>query len=361
MSPRAILIMAGGTGGHIFPALAVADCLHEQGVPLWWLGTLQGLESKIVPQAGYRLFTITITGIRGKGLSRQFLAPVRVVWALGQSLWVLLRYRPAAVLGMGGFVSGPGGIAAWLLRIPLLIHEQNAILGVTNRLLARFASRVMEAFPGTFSVVHKPVHTGNPVRREIMHIPPPHIRLAERLNQPLRLLVLGGSQGAEILNQLVPRAVAQVQTPAPLSIWHQSGRGREEATRRRYAELTIGARVEPFIENMAAAYSWADLVVCRAGALTLAELTAAGLASILVPYPSAVDDHQTANARYLAAAGAAILMPQSECGAERLAAVLTELQAAPSRLLRMSEHARNLACTEATQEVARICREMAHV
>lgn len=350
--------MAGGTGGHIFPALAVADRLRELGAPLLWLGSRRGLENRLVPEAGYRLFRITISGLRGKALGNWLLTPARLLWAFGQALLLLIRNRPAAVLGMGGFASGPGGVAAWLLRIPLLIHEQNAIAGLTNRLLSRLATRVLEAFPGTFSAACKPVHIGNPVRCEIIDIPPPAVRLAER-HPPLRLLVLGGSQGAEILNRVVPAAVAQLGVPCP-SIWHQSGSGHDEATQARYKERAIEARVDAFIDDMAAAYAWADLVVCRAGALTVSELAAAGVASILVPFPFAVDDHQTANARYLAEAGAAILLPQSEFGAEPLAALLGELQSRPPQLLKMSERARGLACPQATVRVAELCVELAH-
>jgi UDP-N-acetylglucosamine--N-acetylmuramyl-(pentapeptide) pyrophosphoryl-undecaprenol N-acetylglucosamine transferase len=358
MSGRPILIMAGGTGGHIFPALAVADRLRELGAPLLWLGSRRGLENSLVPRAGYRLLRITVAGLRGKALWSWLMAPGRLLWAFGQALLVLMRNRPAAVLGMGGFASGPGGVAAWLLRIPLLIHEQNAIAGLTNRLLSRLAIRVLEAFPGTFSAACKPVHIGNPVRSEIIAIPPPAVRLAEH-HPPLRLLVLGGSQGAEVLNRVVPEATAQLGVPCP-SVWHQSGGGHDEATQARYQELAIEARIEAFIEDMAAAYAWADLVVCRAGALTVSELAAAGVASILIPFPFAVDDHQTANARYLAKAGAALLLPQSEFGAERLAALLRELQSCPPQLLRMSEQARGLACPEATVRVAELCMEVAH-
>lgn len=350
--------MAGGTGGHIFPALAVADRLRELGVPVLWLGSRRGLENRLVPKAGYRLFPIAVSGLRGKVLWGWLLAPGRLLWAIGQALWVFMSNRPAAVLGMGGFASGPGGVAAWLLRIPLLIHEQNAIAGLTNRLLSRVATRVMEAFPGTFSAVRKPLHIGNPVRPEIVVIPPPELRLAGR-EEPLRLLVLGGSQGAEILNQVVPAALAQMGAPCP-RVWHQSGGGHDEATRGRYQELGLKARVEAFIDDMAAAYAWADLVVCRAGASTVSELAAAGVASVLIPFPSAVDDHQTANARYLVEAGAAILLPQSGFGAERLAALLEELQASRLRLLGMSAQARRLACPEATLRVAELCMELIH-
>jgi UDP-N-acetylglucosamine--N-acetylmuramyl-(pentapeptide) pyrophosphoryl-undecaprenol N-acetylglucosamine transferase len=352
----AVVIMAGGTGGHVFPALAIAARLRQRGVAVSWLGTRHGIEAELVPQAGYAIDWISVSGLRGRGLVGWLLAPARLALALLQALAALRRRRPAAVLGLGGFASGPGGVAAWLLAIPLLVHEQNAVPGLTNRLLARLASRVMEGFPGTFPPASGAFPTGNPVRPEIAALPPPEARLADR-GGPLRLLVLGGSLGAAALNAAVPAAAARL--PGRLDIRHQAGRAKFEATRAAYAEAGVAARVEPFIDDMAAAYRWADLVLCRAGALTVAELAAAGVGAVLVPFPHAVDDHQTANAGYLVAAGAAELLPQSELDGARLAARLEALAGDRPRLLAMALAARSVARPAATDLVAAHCLRVA--
>lgn len=357
MSPRTILIMAGGTGGHIFPALAVANELRRRGVAICWLGTRRGLEVRIVPRQGLKLRTISVVGLRGKGMLRWLSAPFVLLVAVMQAIWIILRERPLAALGMGGFSAGPGGLAAALLRVPLLLHEQNAMLGFTNRWLAPFAWRVMEAFPGTFG---RPgaVLTGNPVRATISAIPEPSLRLAHRVG-PLRLLVLGGSQGARALNQLVPDALARLDHTR-FEIWHQCGDQHRDETDADYARRSLRARVDTFVEDMAAAYEWADLALCRAGALTLAELSAAGVAAILVPFPYAVDDHQSANARYLAAAGAAIVIQQSALDADRLATLLAGFADDRARLLAMSRAARACAQPDADRRVAELCLDAAH-
>ncbi len=363
---RPVLIMAGGTGGHIFPALAVANRLRECGVPLLWMGSRGGMENRIVSQAGIRLLTIAVTGLRGRGALELVAAPVRLLLALSQALLLMLRNRPAAVLGMGGFVSGPGGLAAWLLRVPLLLHEQNAVLGLTNRLLAPLATGLMEAFPGAFN---RPaaVHTGNPVRAEIVALAPPEDRARDA--DRMRVLVLGGSQGARVLNAIVPAALAELRNTttdgrqpvlAAIDVWHQAGAGKIDDTRDSYARAGIAARVEAFIEKMEAAYAWADLVICRAGAMTIAELSAAGVASVLVPYPYAVDDHQTVNAGYLATAQAALLVPESEFTPQRLAGLIRGLCAEPRALLRMATAARGVGKPNATNDVAELCMEVAY-
>jgi UDP-N-acetylglucosamine--N-acetylmuramyl-(pentapeptide) pyrophosphoryl-undecaprenol N-acetylglucosamine transferase len=363
---RPVLIMAGGTGGHIFPALAVANRLRECGVPLLWMGSRGGMENRIVPQAGIRLLTIAVTGLRGRGALALLAAPFRLLLALSQAVLLMLRNRPAAVLGMGGFVSGPGGLAAWLLRVPLLLHEQNAVLGLTNRLLAPLATRLMEAFPGAFN---RPaaVHTGNPVRAEIVALAPPEERPREA--DRMHVLVLGGSQGARVLNDIVPAALtelrndaADVRQPvaAKIDVWHQAGAGKLDDTRDTYARAGIAARVEAFIEKMDAAYAWADLVICRAGAMTIAELSAVGVASVLVPYPYAVDDHQTVNAGYLTAAQAALRVPENEFTAQRLAGLIRDLCAEPQQLLRMASAARRVGKRNATNDVAELCMEVAY-
>lgn len=355
MEVKPVLVMAGGTGGHVFPALAVAERLRELGVPLLWLGTARGLEARVVPEAGFQLVTLPVGGFRGKGLMRQILAPLGALHALFRCLGLFLRKRPGAVLGLGGYASGPGGLAAWLLRIPLVIHEQNAVPGLTNRILAHLATRILESFPGSFRASLKAVHTGNPVRHKVLAVP---AHGPARAPEGLRLLVLGGSQGASILNRVVPAALVGIQSSLA-GVWHQSGAAEQELTQKRYAELGVPARVEAFIAEIASAYGWADLALCRAGASTLFELCAAGLPAILVPYPHAVDDHQTANARYLAARGAAILLPQPDLEEDRIAALIEALARTPERLRAMAAEARRFAMPAATEAVAEHCLEAA--
>nr|VFK22130.1 MAG: UDP-N-acetylglucosamine-N-acetylmuramylpentapeptide N-acetylglucosamine transferase [Candidatus Kentron sp. MB]VFK27743.1 MAG: UDP-N-acetylglucosamine-N-acetylmuramylpentapeptide N-acetylglucosamine transferase [Candidatus Kentron sp. MB]VFK74416.1 MAG: UDP-N-acetylglucosamine-N-acetylmuramylpentapeptide N-acetylglucosamine transferase [Candidatus Kentron sp. MB] len=358
--------MAGGTGGHVRPGLAVAEQLRAQGAQVFWLGTRRGLEAGLVPKAGFIIYFIRIAGLRGKGWLHRAMAPFLLLIAFLQSLWIIMRVRPHVVLGMGGFVSGPGGAAAWLLRRQLLIHEQNTIPGMTNRLLANLAVGVMEAFPGSFASVcgsrlRYPVqHTGNPVQHNVTSLSPP----AERLRRPshaLHVLVLGGSQGAEILNKVVPDAIGKLADASSVVVRHQTGVRHAVAVQARYRGLCVAVELFPFIDNMAEAYEWADLVVSRAGAMTITELTAVGVASILVPYPFAVDDHQSKNARFLADVGAAVLIPQSELTAVGLGRLFTEFSARRSRLITMAEAARSLAIPDATQRVAMQCVNVARV
>ena len=347
-----VLIMAGGTGGHVFPALAVARLLRERRCEVVWVGTQRGLEARVVPANGFTIEWLSVTGLRGKGLLAWLLAPWRLMVAVLQALGILRRRKPAVVLGVGGFVTGPGGLAAWLTRRPLLIHEQNAIAGLTNRWLASLAREVLEAFPGSFPASVRARCIGNPVRREIAALPAPEARFAGR-NGPIRVLVIGGSLGAARLNTQVPRALALMPTALRPTVRHQAGeRGLGEA-KRAYAEVGVVAVIEPFIEDMAAAYDWADLVVCRAGAITVSELAAAGLGAILVPYPAAVDDHQTHNARFLTEAGAAVLIADPDLEAQRLCAELTRLTAQRSQLLEMARRARSRALPEAANELTR--------
>ena len=355
---RPVLIMAGGTGGHVFPALAVADELRARGVEVSWLGTQRGLEARVVPAAGYPLNTVRVTGLRGKGALRLLLAPFMLAGALWQALRIELQLRPRAVLGMGGFVSGPGGVIAWLLRRPLLIHEQNSVAGTTNRLLAPLARTVMVAFPGSLPAARQPVHTGNPVRGRITSLPAPATRLADR-SGPMRLLIVGGSLGARALNDTLPAAIAQLQPGNPLQVYHQTGRDDLEQVVSAYKEASVEARVEPFIDDMAEAYAWADLVICRAGALTVAELAVVGVAAILVPFPHATDDHQTGNARFLADAGAAVLLPQSKLEPAGLASMLSDFISQREVLLEMACRARELAMPGAARRVAELCLQAA--
>lgn len=347
-----VLIMAGGTGGHVFPALAVADELRARGVPVIWLGTRAGIEARLVPQAGYPIEWLSIAGWRGKGVLDTLLAPARLILACYQALLILLRRKPCAVLGMGGFASGPGGLMAWLLRKPLLIHEQNAVAGLTNRLLAKVANEVMEAFPGALG--KKAIYVGNPVRKDIIDLPSPELRLASH-NAALRVLVVGGSLGAVRLNELVPEAVAKIEPAARPEVWHQTGLKNHQAAQALYKKFNVDARVDAFVDDMAAAYAWADVVICRAGAMTVFELAAAGVASILVPYPHAVDDHQTANAEYLAKVDAAIVRQQKDMDADWLRSTLTKLTQQRDRLLRMASSARCQAKPDAAKEVAERC------
>ena len=361
MSHSRILIMAGGTGGHIYPALAVAKYLREQGADILWLGTETGLEAGVVPDNGFQLSTIEIAGLRGNGLLRMLQAPLKLSVALFQCIKLIREYRPNAVLGMGGYVSGPGGLAAWLLRVPLYIHEQNAIAGLTNKLLAPLATFVMQGFPGTFASGDRVKTTGNPVRAEIVEYAQTQSLNGDESSADIRLLVLGGSLGARALNQAIPATLKIFGSKSGLQVWHQTGSRHLQTTIKLYEELGVdSARVEAFIEDMAAAYAWADLVLCRAGALTLAELCVCGLASVLVPFPYAVDDHQTANARYLSDAGAAILLPESELAVEKLNSVLSSLCQAREQIKMMAEKTREFAHPDATQTVGDICLGGAH-
>ena len=355
---RPVLIMAGGTGGHVFPALAVAERLRARGVAVMWMGARTGLEATLVPKAGIPMEWIEVSGLRGKGLGRKLRTPLMLGRALWQAGAILRRLRPPVVLGMGGFASGPGGIMARLLGIPLVVHEQNAIAGMTNRWLARFASQTLEAFPNTFPPARRAITVGNPVREAIAVLPLPEERWAGRSGR-LRLLVLGGSQGALALNQLVPQALALLGDNERPEVWHQAGGQLHEAAEAAYREAGMTARLTPFIEDMAEAYGWADLVLCRAGALTIAELAAAGVGALLVPFPFAVDDHQTANARFLEQGGAAWICQQADLTAERLAAALRDLLGDRARLLAMARAARSLAKVDAAERVAQACLEQA--
>ena len=361
MQPRPILIMAGGTGGHVYPALAVADYLRERGVKVLWMGTAIGLEARVVPMNGYQLFTLNISGLRGNGIVRWILAPFKLSLAIWQALKIISKYKPAAVLGMGGYASGPGGIAAWLLRTPLYLHEQNAIAGLTNRILLPLAKQVMQGFPLTFPSQNKVRTTGNPVRQAISVIPEPQQRYKSRQADRMRLLILGGSLGARKLNQVVPAAIKELPHDVVIEVWHQTGEKNLSDTVQLYGELGVSdVRIDAFIEDMTEAYSWADLVLCRAGALTIAELCVAGLAAILVPFPYAVDDHQTANARYLSESGAAVLLPEPELHESSLAALLQELFQTRQRVLDMANKCRALAYPDATRDVSASCMELAN-
>ncbi len=354
---KTLLVMAGGTGGHVFPALATADWLRQQGWQIEWLGSERGMENRLVPDAGIRLHAISVTGLRGKGRLSLLLAPFNLLRALWQALMVVRRVNPDAVLGMGGFASGPGGVAAWLLRKPLLVHEQNAIPGLTNKILARFSTRVMEAFPGAFAAKFTALHTGNPVRNAISLLADPVQRFAGRKGR-MRLLVVGGSLGAQAINTCLPKALALIPEAQRPEVWHQAGIKNIEAARQSYQQAGIEVRLDAFIDDMQGAYGWADLVLCRAGALTVSELAMAGVGSILVPFPFAVDDHQTANGRFLADNKAAQLLPQPQLSPDQLQQLLLQLDDR-DLLLAMAQSARALATPDATAQVAQQCQECA--
>jgi UDP-N-acetylglucosamine--N-acetylmuramyl-(pentapeptide) pyrophosphoryl-undecaprenol N-acetylglucosamine transferase len=346
--------MAGGTGGHVFPALALARLLRQRSLEVVWLGTRRGLEARLVPTEQIPIEWLSVGGLRGKGALTLLAAPFRLALALLQALGVMWRHRPLAVVGLGGFVTGPGGVAAWLARAPLIIHEQNAVAGFTNRCLAHLAREVLAAFPGSFGADTHARVIGNPVRREIAATAAPGVRFAGR-SGATRILVIGGSQGAVRLNTIVPSALARLAATVPVQVRHQAGAGRQEAARQNYDAAGLKAEVTPFIDDMAAAYAWADLVICRAGALTVSELAAAGLGAVLVPFPAAVDDHQTSNARYLVNEGAAVLIADRELSVERLWSELVKLCTGREKLLAMAERARSLARPQAADELAQAC------
>jgi len=350
---RTIMIMAGGTGGHVMPGLAVAAEMHARDWSVVWLGNRSGMEATLVPQHGITMQWVRIGGVRGKGLATRLLLPLRLVVAFHDSIRALRAARPSVVLGMGGYVAFPGGMMAWLLRRPLVVHEQNSVAGLTNRLLARLADRVLEAFPGTLPGARC---TGNPLRAAMLRDEAPQARYARRAGA-LRLLVVGGSLGAQALNEIVPQALASLPARSRMQVVHQSGRGRREALEARYRELGVAATVLEFIDDMAGAYEQADLLVCRAGAMTVAEIAAIGVASVLVPFPHAVDDHQTGNARFLSEHGAAVLLPQPALNPARLAALLEGFDR--PALAAMAARARALARPDAARCVADACEEAA--
>jgi UDP-N-acetylglucosamine--N-acetylmuramyl-(pentapeptide) pyrophosphoryl-undecaprenol N-acetylglucosamine transferase len=353
-----VIIMAGGTGGHVFPALALARLLRDRSRRVIWLGTRRGLEARVVPAEGFAVEWLSVGGLRGKGVLTLLAAPFNLLRALWQALRVMRRHRPGVVVGLGGFVTGPGGLAAWLCRRPLIVHEQNAIAGFTNRCLAPLAREVLTAFPAALVGRRRVRLIGNPVREDIARLPEPALRFAGR-EGPLRLLVMGGSLGARRLNEAVPQALAQLVGVAgapQFAVRHQAGEKLIDMAREAYAAARVDGEVTPFISDMAEALGWADLVVCRAGALTIAELAAAGVGAILVPYPHAVDDHQTHNARYLVEAGAARLIGDAALSAGQLALTLSALCAdGRAGLQQLAVAARSAALPDAAQLLLDAC------
>lgn len=346
------MIMAGGTGGHIFPALAVAHKMRDAGWRVVWLGNPDGMEARLVPQHGFEMVNLKFAALRGKGILRKLLLPVNLLKGFWQARQAIRQVQPDVVLGMGGYITFPGGMMASLLGKPLVIHEQNSVAGLANRVLAGVADRIVTGFP---DVLKKGVWAGNPVRPEIAKIAPPAERFAEHTGA-LRVLVIGGSLGALALNEMVPKGMALLAESEQPQIVHQAGEKHIEALKANYAAVGVQAHCVSFIEDMAGAYEWADLVICRAGALTVAELAATGVASILVPFPHAVDDHQTGNAKFLVNVGGAFLLPQTELTPESIALIRNYSR---GQLLEMAEKARSLAKPDATEEVATICAESA--
>ncbi|MCK6372548.1 MAG: undecaprenyldiphospho-muramoylpentapeptide beta-N-acetylglucosaminyltransferase [Zoogloea sp.] len=348
-----LMVMAGGTGGHIYPGLAVADALRDRGWKVVWMGNPEGMEARIVPASGYEVAWVRFAALRGKGLLRKLLLPLNLLRGFAQAFGQIRRVKPDVVLGMGGYVTFPGGMMASLLGRPVVVHEQNSVAGLANKVLAGVADRVVTGFP---DVLKKGEWLGNPVRADITAVAPPAERFAGRTG-PLRVLVVGGSLGAAALNETVPQALALIDPAERPQVTHQAGTKQIDALRAGYQAAHVDGELLPFIDDMADRYADADLVICRAGALTVAELAAAGVASVLVPYPHAVDDHQTGNARFLAEAGGAVLMPQTELTPQRLAALLQQMNR--ERLLAMAVKARECAKPDATARVADVCAGLA--
>jgi len=353
-----VMIMAGGTGGHIFPGLAVASALRERGVAVHWLGAQGGMECQRVPAAHIPMDAVSISGLRGKGLKRWLGMPWNLARAVGQARAVMHAQKPNCAVSFGGYAAGPGGLAARMSGIPLVIHEQNRIPGLTNKVLSRFSRQVLQAFPGTWPAHVKAETCGNPVRDALVRVAPPEQRMAGRSGK-LHLLITGGSQGSRALNEILPAATSRLPAGLAVEVRHQTGKGREAETAQAYEKADVSAQVSEFIDDMASAYGWADLVVCRSGALTVSELAAVGLGAILVPFPFAVDDHQTRNGEFLASAGAARLLPELACSADSMAALLTELLSDRALLLNMAKAARALAVPDSAQRVAEICMQSA--
>ncbi len=351
---KTLMIMAGGTGGHVYPAMAVADFLKNKGWQIVWLCTEGGMENRLIATKDYQKAMITMRGVRGNGLMGWLLLPVKLAKAFGQSAKALRQYQPNVVLGMGGFAAFPGGLMAKLLGKPLIVHEQNSVAGLTNKTLAHVAQRVLVAFPAAFG--SKAVLVGNPVRENITQILVPEARL-QKHDGALRLLIVGGSLGAQALNEVLPKALAQIPVNKRPEVVHQAGEKHIATLLAHYEAAKVKADARAFIDDMAEMYTWADIVICRAGALTIAELSAAGVASVLVPFPYAVDDHQTSNAHYLSDAGAAVLIPQTEFTVEKVAKLLQDLTR--EKCLDMAIKARVLGKPEATATVANICMELA--
>ena len=349
---RHIIIMAGGTGGHVFPALAVAQYLATKNWDVSWIGTKRGMESRVVPANGIEIDWLSVEGIRGKGLAKKISSLTQLLKSFWQVFRIFRKRKPDVVLGMGGYVAGPGGLVASFLRIPLVIHEQNRVPGTTNRLLVKKATRVLEAFPGSFLAATGATFTGNPLRTDFLNFPEKKY-WTETSGRDFRILVVGGSQGAKILNDVIPEVAVNLEN---VEIKHQTGTAALEMVAKKYSEMTIKAQAQEFIEDIASAYQWADMVICRAGAMTVSEVAAAGLPAIFIPLPHAIDDHQTANARYLVDAGAGLLIVQNELSVVSLLKAIEEIK---NSIEKMSKAVLSKAKLDATEVVANVCIEVA--
>ena len=358
MSGGPIMIMAGGTGGHVFPGLAVAEALRARHGSVVWLGTQRGLEARVVPLQGIDVEWISITGVRGRGVAAWLGAPFRIIGAVLQTFAALRRRRPAAVFGMGGFVAGPGGVAAWLARKPLVLHEPNAVAGTTNRLLAPLAARIFTSFPNTVPPSERVEVIGTPVRSSFAATDAPRERLGARRAQRRRLLIVGGSQGARVLNRTVPAALALLPEQDRPDVWHQAGRLTVDEARAAYAAAGVSARIDTFIEDMPSAYRWADLVVARAGAGTVAEAAAAGVPVLLVPLADAAGDHQAANAAAVVAAGAGVMVRESAWRGDALAGQLAAWLGQPAQWSVVAEAARRQATPDAAARIVADCEAL---
>lgn len=354
-----VLIMAGGTGGHVFPGLALAAEMMKRGHSVQWLGTKNGIESRLVPEAGIPLHFIPVRGIRGKSLTTLLSAPANIVKSVFEALSVLKKIKPRVVVGLGGFVSGPGGLAAKILGIPLVLHEQNAVAGTTNRLLAKIATTVLTAFPNNLKGAQC---IGNPVRETIEQLPSPEVRLNQR-SEEVRVLVVGGSRGALAINRLMPEVFGSLDINTHLDVWHQAGEGKDSETIGAYKSLEdnakLNVKVTAFIDDMAEALAWADFVICRSGALTVSELAAAGLGAVLIPFPYAIDDHQTENAKYLVNAGAAVIQQEKDTSAEKMKEILNNILPNRNTLVEMAVKARSVAKPAAAKVFADVCEGVA--
>lgn len=349
-----LLVMAGGTGGHVYPAIAVADYLQTLGWKIVWLATEGGMENRLISDKPYSKAMINMRGVRGNGLAGWVLLPFKLMKAFKQSMSAISEHQPSVVLGMGGFAAFPGGSMAKLSRKPLVIHEQNSVAGLTNKILSGVANRVLSAFPTVFE--KKAVLVGNPVREDMTQLPMPKVRYAKRKGN-LKVLVVGGSLGAAVLNEVMPQALATFPTEQRPEVVHQAGEKHIAVLEANYQKVGVAVETKAYIKDMASQYAWADVVVCRAGAMTVAELACVGVASVLIPFPHAVDDHQTSNAAYLSDNGAAMLIQQTAFTVDKATAVLKKLTR--KICLDMAVNAHSLAKPKATQSVADVCIELA--